>query len=138
MVLSGETNPTFGIASGYVEEISTDSIKLRLNRNIDTFSQTLSLLSSIGDAENSKNINFSQELRYRIDKDEFTNGIRRARLNIFDFCKDSKSRRKRKLIIDLNEPLYEEEEMVLHNPSALNADQRKAVLQVKAGSATFN
>ena len=73
-------------------------------------------------------------IKYRLDKDEFSNGMVTARNNLIQVMADgpSGSRQIRGLVVDLNAPRYKSNatNYVLKDRNSLNVDQRRAIAKV--------
>ncbi|PBP21854.1 DNA replication factor Dna2 [Diplocarpon rosae] len=75
-----------------------------------------------------------EPIRYRLDKDEFSNGMATVRNNLIQTMADGPfgSRKIRALVVDLHAPRFKTEPtgLVVNDHENLNGDQRKAILKV--------
>ncbi|KAK0117680.1 Tripartite DNA replication factor [Cadophora gregata] len=73
-------------------------------------------------------------IRYRLDKDEFSNGMATVRNNLIQVMSDGSfgSRHIRGLVVDLNEPRFKTQATayVLQDRENINIDQRRAIQKV--------
>ncbi|KAL5315528.1 hypothetical protein ACEPPN_016396 [Leptodophora sp. 'Broadleaf-Isolate-01'] len=75
-----------------------------------------------------------EPIRYRLDKDEFSNGMATVRNNLIQVMSDSAfgSRQIRGLVVDLNAPRFKTQATayVLQDRENINVDQRRAIQKV--------
>ncbi|EWC48384.1 hypothetical protein DRE_02153 [Drechslerella stenobrocha 248] len=139
----------FALAKGYVVKVSSQWILVAVDRRLhnsrvrqagfhETKNQTFSAIMEILEDGTTKPLPppSSQEaqLSYRIDKDEFSNGMALIRNNLIELIKSDASPRLRELIVELAPPVYNVSSTAYPLPSAsqgkINSDQKSAIEKV--------
>ncbi|KAL7276348.1 DNA replication endonuclease-helicase Dna2 [Rhizina undulata] len=149
IVISDE-NGHFALAMGYVTDIRRSTITVQIDRKIhnartrrpgfhEENNQVFSGIVEI--TEGGKKLSDSQvdnqelqDILYRLDKDEFSNGMALVRNNLMQLFAPDSSSRPRELIVDLVEPVFKESPTAYpldaSSQTNLNEDQRRAVEKV--------
>lgn len=134
----------FALANGYVTDVKPTYITVSVDRALresrerqnDFDSQRNQVFTGIVaiTSENTRKSpppNSKSEKTYRIDKDEFSNGMALVRNNLIQFLAKDGNARHRRLIINLDAPVFfPQSEPFAGNLGALNLDQREAVRKV--------
>ncbi|KAL5598601.1 hypothetical protein BROUX41_003473 [Berkeleyomyces rouxiae] len=144
----------FALAIGFIEDIRKDAIRLKVDRRLhnqrvrqDGFdavhNQVFAGMNEVIPegvriqdlyTQADTGITMQQPVRYRIDKDEFGNGMGRVRNNLVAIMDDMLygSIKLRQLIVDLKPPMFSPEPTQYHvaKMDTLNVDQRAAIEKV--------
>ncbi|KAF3905451.1 hypothetical protein ABW20_dc0103994 [Dactylellina cionopaga] len=139
----------FALAKGYVVKVSSRWIMVAVDRRLhssrvrqpgfdETKNQTFSAIMEILEDGTTKRgaIASSQEAQtaYRLDKDEFSNGMALIRNNLVELVKADGNARLRELIVELAPPNYNVDSTAYPLPSAsqgkINVDQKNAIEKV--------
>ncbi|CAO1617669.1 unnamed protein product [Parajaminaea phylloscopi] len=127
-VVSIEPN-TFSVAQGYIIEVSKTSVLVGLDHHLDAVLERAAV-------EQGKPLTTSSlDMTFRIDRDEFSDGMAKIRfaLSRFFFSKLPRDARHREVIVDLAAPRFMPEEAALSPaelPAHLNEDQQRAMRKV--------
>jgi DNA replication ATP-dependent helicase Dna2 len=140
----------FALALGYVSDIRSDRITVQVDRRLhnartrkpgfhEKSNQVFAGIMEVtkdGKAQNSFSEEDSQIL-YRLDKDEFSNGMSAVRNNLIQIMLPNSSDKYRKLIVDLEVPSFKElltaYSLFPGSQGSLNGDQRRAIEKVMSG-----
>ncbi|KAK9480811.1 hypothetical protein V1514DRAFT_324525 [Lipomyces japonicus] len=117
-IIVSEMNGRIACASGYVIYIGQKALTVSVNRQFHDSNAT----------ENAKDV------IYRLDKDEFTIGMKTVRGNLVDMLSADSSSRRRDLIIDLALPEFSNPVKITDLDRTLNSDQVTAVTKVLSAS----
>ncbi|KAF3939552.1 hypothetical protein ABW19_dt0210524 [Dactylella cylindrospora] len=139
----------FALAKGYTTKISSQWIMVAVDRRLhnsrvrkpgfhETKNQSFSAIMEVLEDGTTKPTSpvSSQEAQtsYRIDKDEFSNGMALIRNNLIELIKADANPRQRELIVELAPPVYNIASTEYPLPSAsqgkLNIDQKNAIEKV--------
>ncbi|CAG8972787.1 hypothetical protein HYALB_00007712 [Hymenoscyphus albidus] len=137
----------FALANGYVTKVQKDRITVAVDRRLhnarirqvgfdETNNQVFTSIMQVGVSPTQLMEGKSEEepIRYRLDKDEFSNGIATVRNNLIQVMADGPigSRHIRGLVVDLNAPRFKNKSTAytLKEGDAINGDQRKAIEKV--------
>lgn len=104
------------LASGILKAIGPDWIAVSVDREFDSKDRVAPL----------------KDIRYRVDKDDFSNTMLFIRNNLIQLLMHENSEQKRRLIVNLDIPKFIAPP-TLPDLGGLNIDQKKAVKQVLAG-----
>ncbi|KAJ5823300.1 hypothetical protein N7447_005640 [Penicillium robsamsonii] len=144
IVISDE-NGHFALANGYVVHTSSSHIKVGVDRKLHNArsksagfdavtNQSFKGIMEIGKAEPAALEDPGEQLVYRIDKDEFSNGMAIVRNNLI--CMMDKdlfqARQLRRLIVDGETPTFKttSSSYTISDSGNLNVDQRQAINKV--------
>jgi len=139
----------FALAKGYVTSITSTDVVIGVDRRLhnartrkkgfhptknQVFSGIMELLET-GEAKSQ--VQFSTQdtqVTYRLDKDEFANGMAMIRNNLIELLNKDTTERQRKLIIDLEPPTFKSQSTAYSLPPAsqvsINPDQQRAIEKV--------
>ncbi|KAF3929219.1 hypothetical protein AA313_de0204339 [Arthrobotrys entomopaga] len=139
----------FGLAKGYVTKISSKWIMVAVDRRLhnsrvrqpgfhETKNQTFSAIMEILEDGTTKHIapisSREADTAYRLDKDEFSNGMALIRGNLVELVKANANTRLRELIVELAPPVFNVSSTAYPLPSAsqgkINVDQKSAIEKV--------
>ncbi|KAF3079521.1 Tripartite DNA replication factor [Orbilia oligospora] len=139
----------FALAKGFVIKVSAQWIMVAVDRRLhnsrvkepgfhETKNQTFSAIMEILEDGSTKPLPplSSQEglVSYRLDKDEFSNGMALIRNNLVELVKADGNPRLREVIVELAPPVYNLESTAYPLPSAsqdkINIDQKNAIEKV--------
>jgi DNA replication ATP-dependent helicase Dna2 len=135
----------FALANGYVVQASSSHIKVAVDRKLHNarsrtagfdavINQSFKGIMEIGAKEPAVLEDLDEQVIYRIDKDEFSNGMAIVRNNLI--CMMDKdlfqARHMRRLIIDGEAPAFKTSSSAypIADPESLNVDQRQAIDKV--------
>lgn len=129
-VVSIEPN-MFSVAQGYIVHVNSHSVLVGLDHHLDAILERAAIEQGKSLTANSLDVTF------RIDRDEYSDGMAKIRfaLSRFFFSTLPRDQRHRELIVDLAPPRYKPEDTVLTDdemPAHLNQDQRRAMRKVLA------
>lgn len=138
----------FALALGYVTSVRKNRITLAVDRRLhnsrirqpgfdevdnQVFTGIMDVNAQAGQ-DSSSTANSPPSIRYRIDKDEFSNGMAVVRNNIVQIMADGVfgSQQIRRLVVDLEKPQFKTTPTQYHVPGhdSLNVDQKRAVEKV--------
>jgi len=139
----------FALAKGYVTSITSTDVFIGVDRRLhnartrkkgfhstknQVFSGIMELLET---GEVKSQVQFSTQdtkVTYRLDKDEFANGMAMIRNNLIELLNKDTTERQRQLIIDLEPPTFKSQSTAYSLPSAsqanINPDQQRAIEKV--------
>ncbi|KAK6335585.1 Tripartite DNA replication factor [Orbilia brochopaga] len=139
----------FALAKGYVVKVSSKWILVAVDRRLhnsrvrqegfhETKNQTFSAIMEILEDGTTKPLppasSQEAEMSYRMDKDEFSNGMSLIRNNLVELVKADGNPRLRELIVELAPPVYKMSSTAYPLPSAsqgkINVDQKNAIEKV--------
>ncbi|KAJ5203048.1 hypothetical protein N7449_005127 [Penicillium cf. viridicatum] len=135
----------FALANGYVVHTSSSHIKVGVDRKLHNArsktagfdavtNQSFRGIMEVGKEEPAALENPSEQLVYRIDKDEFSNGMAIVRNNLICIMdKDLfQARQLRRLIVEGQAPAFKttSSSYTISDPGNLNVDQRQAIDKV--------
>ncbi|KAK6363654.1 Tripartite DNA replication factor [Orbilia blumenaviensis] len=148
IVISDEVGH-FALAKGFVIKVSAQWIMVAVDRRLhnsrvrepgfhETKNQTFSAIMEILEDGTTKPLPppSSQEglVSYRLDKDEFSNGMALIRNNLVELVKADGNPRLREVIVELAPPVYSQTSTAYPLPSAsqgkINVDQKNAIEKV--------
>lgn len=122
---------TFSVAQGYIIDVNSKGVVVGLDHHLDAVLERAAVEQGQPLTTNSLDITF------RIDRDEYSDGMAKIRfaLSRFFFSTLPRDQRHRELIVDLKAPKFRPEETALSEselPVHLNEDQRAAMRKVCA------
>ncbi|KAJ5665956.1 uncharacterized protein N7477_008404 [Penicillium maclennaniae] len=135
----------FALANGYVIQLSASHITVAVDRKLHNArartvgfdavkNQSFRGIMEIGSGDPSDLENPDEEMVYRIDKDEFSNGMAIVRNNLICLMdKDLfQARNLRRLIVEGQPPVFKTSSSAnkLPDPGSLNVDQKEAITKV--------
>lgn len=138
----------FALANGYVVQVSPKRISVAVDRKLhDTRirskdfdaerNQSFKGIMEVGQSSNSRPVEYLEEQTvYRLDKDEFSNGMATVRNNLVSLMENSSlSIQLRKLIIENQAPVFTTPASTINAQSSstqacLNIDQKQAIEKV--------
>ena len=141
----------FALANGYVSNVRKHRITVAVDRRLHNartrqrgFDEgNNQVFDSIMDVASGPNLNLPTQLeptqpdsviRYRLDKDEFSNGLATVRNNLIQIMRDTLfgARKIRELVVDLKPPTFKAQntQYTLREPKDINVDQRNAIEKV--------
>ncbi|KAJ5047551.1 uncharacterized protein L3040_003374 [Drepanopeziza brunnea f. sp. 'multigermtubi'] len=139
----------FALANGYVTHVRKKRVTVAVDRRLhnarirqpgfdeadnQVFASIMQVAPEGAVDEDAEGKIVEAPTRYRLDKDEFSNGMATVRNNLIQTMADGPfgSRKIRGLVVDLNAPRFKMEPtaFVLKDHENLNADQRNAILKV--------
>lgn len=139
----------FALANGYVTHVRKNKISIAVDRRLHNSrlrqpgfdehdNQLFSSIMAVGQegstADGSEGNNMEEPTRYRLDKDEFSNGMASVRNNLIQVMADGPfgSREIRSLVVDLNAPRFKTQSTAytLKDRENINVDQRRAIQKV--------
>lgn len=152
IVISDEAGH-FALAKGYVTSITPTDVVVGVDRRLhnartrkkgfhptknQVFSGIMELLET---GEVKSQVQFSTQdsrITYRLDKDEFANGMAMIRNNLIELLNKDTGVRLRELLIDLEAPTFKNQSTAYNLPSAsqvnINPDQRRAIDKVMSAN----
>ncbi|KAF4635818.1 hypothetical protein G7Y89_g2281 [Cudoniella acicularis] len=138
----------FALAKGYVSRVNKRSIAVAVDRRLhnarirqpgfdeadnQVFASIMEVEPSVSAAAPA-GTEAEEPIRYRLDKDEFSNGMATVRNNLIQVMADGPfgSRKIRGLAVDLNAPRFKTQSTayVLRDRDSINVDQRRAIHKV--------
>jgi len=142
----------FALALGYITEIRHNRVTVQVDRRLHNArtrkpgfnKKTNQVFAGIMEvSKDGKEQDFSQPanpdegIRYRLDKDEFSNGMASIRNNLVQIMSPKSNEKYRKLLVDLEPPVFKDSPTAYSVDSSsqtnLNGDQRKAIEKVMSG-----
>lgn len=137
----------FALAIGYMVKIQQSQITVQVDRRLHNartrqpgfeenerqiFNGILEVGENLGDGSQSDS---QDEVLYRVDKDEFSNGMANIRNNLLQLFSPNTNDTHRRLIVDLEAPRFKPSSTAyeLCSQSGLNDDQRDAISKVMSG-----
>jgi DNA replication ATP-dependent helicase Dna2 len=139
----------FALANGYVTHVRKGRITVAVDRRLhnarirqpgfdevdnQVFASIMEVAPEGSTAQESEGKIVEEPVKYRLDKDEFSNGMATARNNIIQVMADGPfgSRHIRGLVVDLNAPRFKTQATAytLRDRSSINIDQRRAIEKV--------
>ncbi|KFY38772.1 hypothetical protein V495_06389 [Pseudogymnoascus sp. VKM F-4514 (FW-929)] len=139
----------FALANGYVTHVRKHRITVAVDRrlhnarirrpgfneaNNQVFASIMEVAGEGSPPESTEGKITEAPVRYRLDKDEFSNGMATVRNNIIQIMADGPfmSRQLRSLIVDLEAPKFKSQSTnyVLKDRENINIDQRRAIEKV--------
>ncbi|KAK8065978.1 DNA replication ATP-dependent helicase Dna2 [Apiospora hydei] len=139
----------FALALGYVTSVRKQKISVAVDRrlhnarirragfnetNNQTFASIMEVVPEGATPTQSQGMFKTPPIRYRLDKDEFSNGMATVRNNLVQVMSDGVfgSREIRRLVVDLAPPTFKSvtSQYAITGPDSLNVDQRKAIEKV--------
>jgi DNA replication ATP-dependent helicase Dna2 len=139
----------FALANGYVTHVRKHRVTVAVDRrlhnarirrpgfNEDTnqvFASIMEVASEGAVQEETEGKLVGKTIKYRLDKDEFSNGMATVRNNLIQVMADGPfgSRHIRGLVVDLNAPRFKTNSTayVLKDRDSINVDQRRAIQKV--------
>lgn len=116
----------FGLGQGFVSKVSRDFIVVNTRRLLFDTNLNENMLRD----ERIPNLSQSQaRSTFRIDKDPLFHGMGMARFNILNLFTSDGDAKRRRLIVELDKPIYDEKECICPPPS-LNGAQAEAFNKV--------
>lgn len=141
----------FALALGYITDIRHNRVTVQVDRRLHNArtrkpgfnKNTNQVFTGIMEVtKDGKGQPFSiyddqDEILYRLDKDEFSNGMSSIRNNLIQIMSPNASDRYRRLLVDLEPPTFKVSPTAYtldtSSQANLNGDQRKAIEKVMAG-----
>jgi len=139
----------FALANGFVTHVRKRRITVAVDRRLhnarirqsgfdlvdnQVFASIMEVAPEGSTIEASEGKIIDEPIRYRLDKDEFSNGMATVRNNIIQTMADGPfgSRQIRGLVVDLNAPRFKTQATayVLKDRENINVDQRRAIQKV--------
>ena len=139
----------FALANGYVTHVRKRRITVAVDRRLhnarirqpgfdlvdnQVFASIMEVAPEGSTMEESEGKIVEEPIRYRLDKDEFSNGMAAVRNNLIQTMADGPfgSRQIRGLVVDLNAPRFKTQSTtyVLKDRENINVDQRRAIQKV--------
>jgi DNA replication ATP-dependent helicase Dna2 len=139
----------FALANGYVTHIRKHRVTVAVDRRLhnarirrpgfdavdnQVFASIMEVAPEGSTAVEAEGKIVEEPVRYRLDKDEFSNGMATARNNIIQVMRNDQlgSHKIRGLVVDLNAPRFKlnPTSYVLKDRDSLNVDQRRAISKV--------
>ncbi|KAK8136559.1 hypothetical protein PG984_004499 [Apiospora sp. TS-2023a] len=139
----------FALALGYVTSVRKQKISVAVDRRLhnarirragfdekhnQTFASIMEVAPEGAAPSQSQGMIKMPPIRYRLDKDEFSNGMATVRNNLVQVMSDGVfgSRQIRRLVVDLAPPTFKSaiSQYSITGPDSLNVDQRKAIEKV--------
>ncbi|KAI1004506.1 DNA replication ATP-dependent helicase/nuclease [Podosphaera aphanis] len=143
----------FALANGYITYVSKHRITVQVDRRLhnsrvrqpgfdETNNQVFVGIMEVASECAHQNTNLREEdkmeansqISYRVDKDEFSNGMALIRNNLIQIMEDGPfgSRQIRRLVVDLEAPRFKTQSSayVLQDRASINVDQRRAIQKV--------
>jgi len=138
------------LAIGFVSQIRKDRVTVQVDRRLhntrtrqkgfnEDFNQVFNGIVELQSTQQriqSQQVCGGDQILYRVDKDEFSNGIAKIRNNLVQLMSPEEANDKhRRLIVDLEVPVFKESPTAyqLATQSNLNDDQKRAVEKVMSG-----
>ncbi|KAM3079714.1 DNA replication endonuclease-helicase Dna2 [Clarireedia jacksonii] len=148
IVISDE-NGHFALAKGYVTNVRKSRITIAVDRRLhnarirqpgfdekdnQVFASIMEVAHEGSTEADSTGKIVEAPILYRLDKDEFSNGLATVRNNLIQIMSDGVfgSREIRNLVVDLKAPRFKPHstQYVLNDRSSINVDQRRAIEKV--------
>ena len=148
IVISDE-NGHFALANGYVTHVRKRRITVAVDRrlhnarirrpgfdevNNQVFASIMEVAPEGSTAEDAEGKIVEEPVQYRLDKDEFSNGMATVRNNLIQVMAEGPfgSREIRSLVVDLNAPRFKTQftAYTLKDRENINIDQRRAIQKV--------
>lgn len=139
----------FALANGYVTHVRKRRITVAVDRrlhnarirqpgfdivNNQVFASIMEVAQEGSTMEEAEGKIVEEPVKYRLDKDEFSNGMATVRNNLIQVMADGPfgSREIRDLVVDLNEPRFKAQatQYTLQDRESINVDQRRAIQKV--------
>lgn len=139
----------FALANGYVTHVRKKRVTVAVDRrlhnarirrpgfdeeNNQVFASIMEVAPEGSTAAEAEGKLVEEPVKYRLDKDEFSNGMATARNNLIQILADGPfgSRQIRGLVVDLNAPRFKinSTAYVLKDREMINIDQRRAIQKV--------
>ena len=138
----------FALAIGFVTDLQPASIKVRVDRELqglprrlggfhDRINQNFEGLTQLKPGKSASHRverNFKhlvdKEFSYRIDKDEISTGMGLVRNNLMNLFTMDGDEKRRRLIVDLEPPIFTKSDFDVESIPNLNTDQKRAVDKV--------
>jgi DNA replication ATP-dependent helicase Dna2 len=139
----------FALAVGYVSSVRKQRISVAVDRRLhnarirqpgfdevdnQVFASIMEVAPEGSTPDQSRGKVKLPPIRYRLDKDEFSNGMATVRNNLVQIMADGVfgSREIRRLVVDLVPPRFKEQptQYVIRDRASLNVDQRRAIQKV--------
>jgi len=139
----------FALANGYVTHVRKNRITVAVDRrlhnarirrpgfdevNNQVFASIMEVAQEGSTAEESEGKIVEEPVLYRLDKDEFSNGMATVRNNLIQVMAEGPfgSREIRSLVVDLNPPRFKTQSTAytLKDRENINVDQRRAIQKV--------
>jgi DNA replication ATP-dependent helicase Dna2 len=139
----------FALANGYVTNVRKQRVTVAVDRRLhnarvrqpgfdekdnQVFASIMEVAAEGSSPANAGRNIVEEAVKYRLDKDEFSNGMATARNNIIQVMADGPfgSRQIRGLVVDLNAPRFKPNSTsyVLKDREMINVDQRRAIQKV--------
>lgn len=139
----------FALALGYVTSVRKQKISVAVDRRLhnarirragfderdnQTFVSTMEVVPEGAGPSQSQGMIKTPPVRYRLDKDEFSNGMATVRNNLVQAMSDGVfgSQQIRRLVVDLAPPTFKTatSQYTITGPDSLNVDQQKAIEKV--------
>ncbi|OBT91031.1 hypothetical protein VE02_00141 [Pseudogymnoascus sp. 03VT05] len=139
----------FALANGYVTHVRKHRITVAVDRRLhnarirrpgfdeadnQVFASIMEVAGEGSPPESTEGKITEAPVRYRLDKDEFSNGMATVRNNIIQLMADGPfmSRQLRSLIVDLEAPKFKSQatNYILKDRESINIDQRRAIDKV--------
>lgn len=142
----------FALALGYITEIRHNRVTVQVDRRLhnartrkpgfhkktnQVFAGIMEVSKDGEEQDFSQSTNPDEGIRYRLDKDEFSNGMASIRNNLVQIMSPKSNEKYRKLLVDLEPPMFKISPTAYSVDSSsqtnLNGDQRKAIEKVMSG-----
>ncbi|KAK8037880.1 hypothetical protein PG994_014647 [Apiospora phragmitis] len=139
----------FALALGYVTSVRKQKISVAVDRRLhnarirrtgfdethnQTFASIMEVVPEGATPAQSQGMIKTPPIRYRLDKDEFSNGMATVRNNLVQVMSGGVfgSQEIRRLVVDLAPPTFKSatSQYTITGPDSLNVDQRKAIEKV--------
>jgi DNA replication ATP-dependent helicase Dna2 len=139
----------FALANGYVTHVRKNRISVAVDRRLhnarirhsgfdeydnQVFASIMDVRQEGSTARESEGKAVEESTHYRLDKDEFSNGMATVRNNLIQVMTDGPfgSREIRSLVVDLNAPRFKAQSTAytLKDRENINVDQRRAIQKV--------
>jgi DNA replication ATP-dependent helicase Dna2 len=139
----------FALANGYVTHVRKNRISVAVDRRLhnarirhsgfdeydnQVFASIMDVRQEGSTARESEGKAVEESTQYRLDKDEFSNGMATVRNNLIQVMTDGPfgSREIRSLVVDLNAPRFKAQSTAytLKDRENINVDQRRAIQKV--------
>lgn len=139
----------FALANGYVTHVRKQRITVAVDRRLhnarirrpgfdetdnQVFASIMEVAQEGSTPQEAEGETIEEPVKYRLDKDEFSNGMATVRNNIIQVMADGPfgSRKIRGLVVDLNAPRFKTQatQYVLRDRESINVDQRRAIQKV--------
>ncbi|CAZ80284.1 unnamed protein product [Tuber melanosporum] len=139
----------FALALGYITEIRYNRVTVRVDRRLhnartrkpgfnkktnQVFAGIMEVSKDGEEQDFPQSVVPDEGIRYRLDKDEFSNGMASVRNNLIQIMSPRANEKYRKLLVDLEPPVFKISPTAYSVDSSsqtnLNGDQRKAIEKV--------